>query len=178
PPFFGGTTSAALVCNGRNDAGQIGVPSGFAGESACDSALTPCVQSPQTGAGVRALVRTDVTPDTLVLPTSPTFIRNHSIAFGDAHTCYRTFSELWCWGRNASGELGDGTSTSRRRAERVGVTVGGSPVSAQRVVAGGGTTCVIAEGGLLLCSGRNDQGQTGVAAAGSGVAVFGRVRDP
>ncbi|MCU0623546.1 MAG: Ig-like domain-containing protein, partial [Gemmatimonadaceae bacterium] len=33
PPFFGGTTSAALVCNGRNDAGQIGVPSGFAGES-------------------------------------------------------------------------------------------------------------------------------------------------
>lgn len=178
PPFFGGTSSTALLCNGRNDEGQLGVPTGFAGETSCGAASTPCVLSPESGGGARALVRTNITPDTLLLPTSPTFIKNQTIAFGDAHTCYRTFSELWCWGRNASGELGDGTSTSRRRAERVPLSVSGATVTAQRLSAGGGTTCVLADGGLLLCTGRNNQGQTGVATAGSPVTTFQTVRDP
>ncbi len=83
---------------------------------------------------------------------------------GRRHACYRdatqnNMTQLFCWGANASGELGRGTS-------------GGVPIAVPAVAtefawvrdfnAGAEHTCVqIGPSNEVLCSGRNDQGQLG-----------------
>lgn len=37
-----------------------------------------------------------------------------STAAGEFHTCARTVTEVWCWGRNLSGQLGDGAAPTNK----------------------------------------------------------------
>ena len=61
-----------------------------------------------------------------------------------------------CWGRNADGQLGDGTLTSRLTpAEVPGLT------DVARVALDGSHSCAVRRDGLVLCWGRNDFGQLG-----------------
>ena len=77
---------------------------------------------------------------------------------GGGHTCgITTGRSLYCWGYNAAGTLGDGTTTHPRLSPR---RIGTAGVWAS---VGPGTlhTCAISTGKSLYCWGYNDNGQVG-----------------
>jgi alpha-tubulin suppressor-like RCC1 family protein len=79
-----------------------------------------------------------------------------AVAAGYEHGCAVLESgALHCWGRNARGQLGDGTSDSRGAP----VAIGSGPFVA--VSAGGEHTCAIHQDGSLFCWGANEGGQLG-----------------
>jgi alpha-tubulin suppressor-like RCC1 family protein len=85
------------------------------------------------------------------------------LACGRAHTCARRADgSVHCWGENVDGQLGDGTRSEPdgRRATPARVDV-----SADRLFAGPGATCVIHET-RAVCWGRNDSFQLAVAPGG------------
>lgn len=86
-----------------------------------------------------------------------------SIATGWSHTCARTLGDaVRCWGSNASGQLGNGTTTTSLTA----VDVVGLGPGVSGVAAGGNHTCSIVAGGAK-CWGRNVEGQVGNGSAGT-----------
>ena len=83
-----------------------------------------------------------------------------AIAAGYGHTCVLTDAGgVMCWGRNESGQLGDGTTTDS--ATPVGVTGLDSGVAA--IAAGYGHTCALTDASKVLCWGGNWSGQLGDA---------------
>lgn len=80
------------------------------------------------------------------------------ITAGDAHTCAVTGDgRLLCWGFNARGQLGDGSTTDRRFA----VPVAGDLQNVSALDAGRFHTCAEAGNGGLHCWGANGSGQLG-----------------
>lgn len=82
------------------------------------------------------------------------------IAAGARHTCAVLASgQVSCWGDNAAGQLGDGTTEDRDRPVLVpGVT------DAVAVTAGRVHTCVLTAAGAVKCWGDNEFGKLGDAA--------------
>ena len=78
---------------------------------------------------------------------------------GDRHTCgIRTSGELYCWGLNDQGQLGDATLDPRATPTKValGFTDWAS------VSAGGNSTCALRVNRRLYCWGSNNGGSLGV----------------
>jgi alpha-tubulin suppressor-like RCC1 family protein len=79
------------------------------------------------------------------------------IAAGAVHTCARTSAgQLFCWGRNTFGQLGDGTTTDRPAPVRVAGISGVATVQAS-----GAHTCAASGNGDAYCWGYNVEGQLG-----------------
>ena len=79
------------------------------------------------------------------------------VALGGAHTCaVKEDGSLWCWGANASGQLGVGDLIDRNIP--VQVMSGG----VKEVSLGTYYTCAVKEDGSLWCWGDNRYGQLGV----------------
>lgn len=76
---------------------------------------------------------------------------------GRFHACaLRRGGEVLCWGGNAFGQLGDGTTTDRPHPA---VVPGLDPVA--RIATGSKHTCVVTVAGALRCWGSNADGQLG-----------------
>jgi alpha-tubulin suppressor-like RCC1 family protein len=96
-------------------------------------------------------------------PTGLTGTVSH-IAAGAGHTCAIADGNVWCWGDNTFGQLGNGFT---------GVSTGGFAVAqvanisgALRIAAGGSHTCA-ATASQTFCWGNDDHGQLGNHATGA-----------
>jgi alpha-tubulin suppressor-like RCC1 family protein len=86
-----------------------------------------------------------------------------SIAAGGAHSCaLSSLGEVYCWGENSSGQLGDDNSPVDS-AGAVSASVTGDLVGvAVQVDAGAAHTCALDYDGSVYCWGDNSAGQLGV----------------
>lgn len=87
------------------------------------------------------------------------------IATGGDFTCaVTTAGDVWCWGSNEYGQLGNGTTTHSARPVRVKIT-DGPPVqyrgSIQSITAGRYHACGLITTGAVVCWGKNNFGQLG-----------------
>lgn len=87
----------------------------------------------------------DGTTTTRTTPTAVTGLPADiaQLAAGNDHTCARTTTgAAWCWGGNAQGQLGDGTTTNRSQPTQVtGLTTGVTDITA-----GQWGSCVVQSG--------------------------------
>jgi alpha-tubulin suppressor-like RCC1 family protein len=121
--------NGAAKCWGSNDEGQLG-------NGSTTHSPTPTPESVTAIAGATA------------------------VTAGDNHTCaIVTASELKCWGRNFSGQLGNGDSGSSANSSLPVSVVGVAGTSV--VTAGDYHTCAVIAGGGIACWGYNGAGQLG-----------------
>ncbi len=178
----------AFVCWGSDQAGQLGdnneddrsrpapIEQPLIPASIAAGALHTCAVDASAvlwcwGRGSSGQLGPDHLVDTpfpveVTLPSGAT--QATAVADGDAHTCVLVSptdglgGEIYCFGDNTYGELGDGTLTSRPTPALV--SLGTSGVRAAAVTAGGGHSCAIDVNGEAWCWGRNDSGQLGIGA--------------
>lgn len=78
---------------------------------------------------------------------------------GTSHTCARASpAGTYCWGANDGGQVGDGTTTSRRYPRAVGVE---GDISFTLIAAGSVHTCAVRGIGTSYCWGLNASGNLG-----------------
>ncbi len=91
--------------------------------------------------------------------------RAAQISSGLAHTCVLLETGgVRCWGDNAQGQLGDGTTTAT--AYPVDVAL---PSLATKIAAGGNTSCALLVDATVVCWGGNSTGELG---ASTGSAIY------
>jgi alpha-tubulin suppressor-like RCC1 family protein len=87
-----------------------------------------------------------------------------SLSVGDLHVCGLGADAIpRCWGRNASGQIGDSSTTDRR----LPTPVAGTGAGRAAVGAGGAHSCAVASDGTAACWGLNSSGQLGLGTAGA-----------
>ena len=87
-----------------------------------------------------------------------------AITAGDSHTCAITADNfVFCWGRNSSGQLGNGTWTD----SAVPVPVSAGAEGALDISAGQSHTCVVLLTGGIRCWGAGGSGQLGNSSTNS-----------
>lgn len=103
-----------------------------------------------------------------------------SFSGGDLHTCaVLTTGQARCWGSNGSGQLGDGTTTTRNSPVVV-LNAGGSPLTGVTAIGAGSWnyhTCALMNDGGVKCWGGNSNNVLGTGTpnqnSGSPVSVAG-----
>jgi len=79
------------------------------------------------------------------------------IAANSDHTCAVTGAgDVWCWGGNTNGQLGDGTTTPHATPMRVATIA-----NATEILAGAAHTCARITDGTMRCWGSNTNGELG-----------------
>lgn len=98
-------------------------------------------------------------------PVTPDARWAEQVVLGETFACARTRAgSVWCWGENAVGQLGTGTTESATRPVQVPGLVG-----VVEIAAGGFHACARLEGGTVQCWGRADRGQVGHGTAPASV---------
>lgn len=80
------------------------------------------------------------------------------VAVAETFACaWRASGEIWCWGANDSGQLGDSTRVSRAEPRRVRTSVAAAYVG----VSADGYACLLSSDGRVYCWGSGSDGQLG-----------------
>jgi alpha-tubulin suppressor-like RCC1 family protein len=97
------------------------------------------------------------------VPRAPSWIEQ--LALGNEHTCLLIDGEVWCWGENHGGQLGDGTQVARARPTRVvgidnAVVLASGPGFDVGCLAAvrGSHTCAVLNDATVKCWGSNVSG--------------------
>ena len=84
-----------------------------------------------------------------------------AVSAGEAHSCALLVGgAVWCWGLNATGQLGNATFTNSNVPVEVSGLDGVTNVATQ-VSAGAGHTCAVLSTGAINCWGSNETAQLG-----------------
>ena len=142
PVFGGGQATCALTsagtayCWGSNNHGQLG-------DGTTDESHTP------------------------VMVTLPAGVSGFTyVAVGAEHACGLTSTgATYCWGNNASGQLGNGSPGDSPTPVAVTLPAGVSGFA--KITAGGSHTCALTATGAAYCWGDDAQGQLGNGPGGS-----------
>jgi alpha-tubulin suppressor-like RCC1 family protein len=162
----------AVLCWGQNTAGQLGDGSqtsrglptpvaGLPGEVIAVAAGFSHSCAAVSGGTVFCWGEWSASSPTQVPGADSVSVRRLAAGFG--HSCLVTGGGgLQCWGTNASGQLGDGTTTSSDSP----VDVVGLSSGVTDVATGDHVTCAVAEGGVAKCWGDDYGGALGDGKAG------------
>ena len=96
-----------------------------------------------------------------------------AVSAGGSHTCAMVRGGLQCWGSGGHGELGDDSTTDRKRPVNVVGLEPGKHKGLSAVSAGEEHTCAVLKGGIK-CWGYADSGKLGLA----GISSFNDVTTP
>jgi alpha-tubulin suppressor-like RCC1 family protein len=93
------------------------------------------------------------------------------IESGPSHACMiqKDGKEMYCWGRNTSGELGQGNTTATTAVVAVPMTGALNGKSLVSSTLGGNSTCVVETLGGIYCWGGNSVGQAGQGTVGGNI---------
>ncbi len=93
------------------------------------------------------------------------------VSAGTRHTCaLDAEGHVWCWGENATGQLGDGSRVDHDAPVRVRALP-----PARSIAAGDGSTCAATRDGEVYCWGANAVGQLGNGEQANGYTMPVRV---
>ena len=171
------TSAGAVKCWGSNGNGQLGDNSTtqrntFADVSGLSSGVTAVAVGGFHACGLNSsgavkcwgnnasgqLGDNGATQANIPLDVSGFSSGSTAIAAGYSHTCAMTDAgAVKCWGANASGQLGD-SSTTQRNAP---VDVSGLTTGVTKIAAGGLHSCARTSAGAVKCWGGNINGQLG-----------------
>ena len=175
------TTSGGLKCWGNNSSGELGDGSNIGSPEPVDHAtLTSGVQSVegrgtancalmtsgqvrcwgQNGSGIQATGdnTSNLTTRTMLLAPSTPVTGVTDVSMGDQHSCVVANGGAFCAGRNFSGPLGDGSTTSSNYL----VPVSGLSSGVAKIVAGHAPfSCAVLTDGTGRCWGNDANGQLG-----------------
>jgi alpha-tubulin suppressor-like RCC1 family protein len=132
------TAASGVWCWGSNNFGEAGQPPG------------PLV-TPPTGGPAEALPL--LAPQRVPLLGAVT-----ALALGEQSSCALSSGQVWCWGRNDQGQLGDGSTTSRATPARIPTL----PDGFNKLESAAFHSCA-ANGQGVWCWGNNSSAQLGVA---------------
>lgn len=101
-------------------------------------------------------------PQYVMDPNSPSSVMANidDIASGGYHACATVSGDLYCWGLNGAGQLGDGTTSGRNLPTNAPVITG-----VQRASLGEQHSCALKSDGAVWCWGLNASGQLGDGSA-------------
>lgn len=107
-------------------------------------------------------------PEELTRETKPSCLQDDleysEISTGYYGACGISTGDLYCWGWNSSGHVGDGTTANRYRPVKVGGAIDGKTVV--DVSASASHRCALDSDGLLYCWGYNENGEAGTGTKG------------
>jgi alpha-tubulin suppressor-like RCC1 family protein len=169
-------TDTGLWCWGNNDSGKLGdgtttgqlVPKQIMTTPLVGVALSDfssCAWDPANlycwGSNNFGKLGSGTTMGYVLTPRKATTVNGpfSDVALGSTHACAISGpnggnSLLQCWGRNASGQLGNGSTTDSTSAVTVGLTN-------QVAIVATNHTCSLSDTGIISCWGPNGSGQVG-----------------
>jgi alpha-tubulin suppressor-like RCC1 family protein len=168
-------SSGAVKCWGWNGRGQLGDGSTVGSTVPVDAVLGDTAISMDVGSNHACAVTSmgkvkcwgwnpygqlgngRAYAESIMVTISQPIMGATSLSAGEAHTCALTSSaNVWCWGANSLGQLGDGSTADRY----IPVQVNGLS-NVAFIAPGWYHTCAVTRSGSAMCWGYNAAGQLG-----------------